>query len=168
MTLLFVSLNKSLSSYTALFNYFVLQERLGLLFLLFVGGYIQLLLLLLKVGVAPFHFWIFRVLNSVYGFNLVWFLTFQKLPFIFVIVQFITGLVLFVFLLGLILCLIQMFLVKNFKNLLILSSTESFNWVILGLVISFFRVLFLFVYYFLLMIFLIPKFDVLLVKGFVG
>ena len=127
MTLLFVGLNKGLISYRSLFNYFVLQESLGLIFLMLRFGYIQLLLLLLKIGVAPLHFWIFRVINSVYGFNLIWFLTFQKLPFLLILLQLLFGHVLLLFLLGLVVCILQILLTKSYKNLLALSSTESFN-----------------------------------------
>lgn len=64
-------LNKGLKSYSGLFNYFVIQESLGLLFLMFSFGLFQLLILMLKIGMAPFHFWVFRVTNSVFGFNLI-------------------------------------------------------------------------------------------------
>nr|ACX85125.1 NADH dehydrogenase subunit 2 [Cooperia oncophora] len=158
MTLLFVMLNKMNMSFNSLFNYFVLQESLGLLFLLLMGN-MQLMVLFLKVGVAPLHFWIFSVTNSVFGFNLMWFLTFQKLPFLFVIVQMVE-VKFFVFLFfGLMLCLLQMLLVKSFKNLLILSSTESFNWILLSYVFSILNVIFIFLYYFFVMVYLIPKFT---------
>lgn len=168
MTLLFVILNKGLMSYRSLFNYFILQESLGLIFLMLSFGYIQLLILLLKIGVAPLHFWIFSVMNGVFGFNLMWFLTFQKLPFLLILLQLIVGSVIFFILLGLLICILQMLLTKSYKNLLILSSTESFNWVVLGFLISFIRVFFLFIYYFMLMVFLIPKFEFLGVKTFLG
>nr|YP_009050207.1 NADH dehydrogenase subunit 2 [Nematodirus spathiger]AGZ64195.1 NADH dehydrogenase subunit 2 [Nematodirus spathiger] len=168
MTLLFVSLNKGLMSYSSLFNYFVLQESLGLLFLLLTMGFFQFIVLLLKIGVSPLHFWIFSVLDGVYGFNLVWFLTFQKMPFLFVMLQFVYGMFVFVFVFGLLVCLFQMLLVKSFKSLLVLSSTESFNWMFLSFIFSFLSVVFLFVYYLVLMIYLIPKFELLNVYSFVG
>nr|YP_009050219.1 NADH dehydrogenase subunit 2 [Nematodirus oiratianus]AGZ64207.1 NADH dehydrogenase subunit 2 [Nematodirus oiratianus] len=168
MTLLFVSLNKGLMSYSSLFNYFVLQESLGLLFLLLSFGFLQFILLLLKIGVSPLHFWIFSVLDGVYGFNLVWFLTFQKMPFLFVMMQFVYNVFVWVFVVGLLVCLLQMLLVKSLKNLLVLSSTESFNWMFLSFVFSFLSVFFLFLYYLVLMVMLIPKFEFLSVYNFVG
>ena len=157
ITLLFVVLNKINISYRTLFNYFVLQESLGLLFLLLSN--LQLIILFLKVGVSPLHFWIFSVTNNVFGFNLMWFLTYQKFPFLLVIMQIIKINYLFFLLFGLLLCLLQMLLIKSFKNLLILSSTESFNWILLSYVFSLLNVFFIFFYYFVLIIILIPKFT---------
>nr|YP_009388745.1 NADH dehydrogenase subunit 2 [Ancylostoma ceylanicum]ARU77170.1 NADH dehydrogenase subunit 2 [Ancylostoma ceylanicum] len=168
MTLLFVMLNKSIKSYSTLFNYFVMQESLGLLFLMFSFGYFQLVILMLKIGMAPFHFWIFSVTNSVFGFNLMWFLTFQKLPFLLIFLQLMVSNLIYLLLIGLFFCLFQMLLVKTYKNLLILSSTESFNWITLGFLMSFINVLVIFVYYFLLMLVVIPKFEIFNVVNFVG
>lgn len=49
-------LNKKVQSYRSLFNYFVMQESLGLIFLMFSFGYMQLIILMFKIGIAPFHF----------------------------------------------------------------------------------------------------------------
>ena len=168
ITLVFVVLNKRVNSYRALFNYFVIQESLGLLFLMFSYGYLQLLIVMFKIGIAPFHFWIFRVTNRVFGFNLMWFLTFQKLPFLLIFLQIITRGVIYLLIFGLLLCLFQILLIKTYKNLLILSSTESFNWITLGFLISFLNVFFIFIYYFLLILIVIPKFEFFNVNNFVG
>lgn len=61
-----------------------------------------------------------------------------------------------------------MLLIKTYKNLLILSSTESFNWITLGFLMSFLNVLFLFIYYFILMLIIIPKFEDINVFNYVG
>nr|YP_009131594.1 NADH dehydrogenase subunit 2 [Strongylus equinus]AJG02960.1 NADH dehydrogenase subunit 2 [Strongylus equinus] len=168
MTLVFVMLNKSINSYSTLFNYFVMQESLGLLFLIFSFGYFQLLILMFKIGMAPFHFWLFSVTNSVYGFNLMWFLTFQKLPFLLIFLQLMVNKLILLLMLGLFMCLFQMLLMKTYKNLLILSSTESFNWITLGFVMSFFNVLMIFMYYMFLMLLIIPKFEMFNVSNFLG
>nr|UDL72603.1 NADH dehydrogenase subunit 2 [Paramacropostrongylus typicus] len=168
MTLVFVALNKSINSYSSLFNYFVMQESLGLVFLMFSYGYFQLLVVMFKIGMAPFHFWIFSVTNGVFGFNLMWFLTFQKLPFLLIFLQMMVSKLVFVLMLGLFFCLFQMLLMKTYKNLLILSSTESFNWITLGFMMSFFNILFIFVYYFVLMVMVIPKFELFNVSNFIG
>nr|YP_009347358.1 NADH dehydrogenase subunit 2 [Nippostrongylus brasiliensis]APU89583.1 NADH dehydrogenase subunit 2 [Nippostrongylus brasiliensis] len=159
MTLLFVMINKMTLSYSSLFNYFIMQEVLGLMFLLLSVSLLQLLVVLIKVGVAPLHFWIFSVLNNVYGFNLMWFLTFQKLPFLVIMIQLMEFYVLILFVVGLMMCLVQMLLLKSYKSLLILSSTESFNWIILGFLMSMFSVFLIFMYYFFLMLYLVPKFE---------
>nr|BAV82680.1 NADH dehydrogenase subunit 2 [Cylicostephanus goldi] len=168
MTLVFVMLNKQTNSFSSLFNYFVMQESLGLLFLMFSFGYLQLLIVMFKIGMAPFHFWIFSVTNGVFGFNLMWFLTFQKLPFLLIFLQMMVAKLVFFLMVGLFFCLFQMLLVKTYKNLLILSSTESFNWITLGFVMSFFNVLFIFLYYFLLMLMVIPKFEMINVSNLIG
>nr|YP_009383822.1 NADH dehydrogenase subunit 2 [Cyathostomum catinatum]ARS44124.1 NADH dehydrogenase subunit 2 [Cyathostomum catinatum] len=168
MTLVFVMLNKQTNSFSSLFNYFVMQESLGLLFLMFSFGYLQLLIVMFKIGMAPFHFWIFSVTNGVFGFNLMWFLTFQKLPFLLIFLQMMVAKLIFFLMVGLFFCLFQMLLVKTYKNLLILSSTESFNWITLGFVMSFFNVLFIFLYYFVLMLMVIPKFEMINVSNLIG
>nr|YP_009498570.1 NADH dehydrogenase subunit 2 [Cyathostomum pateratum]AWK48979.1 NADH dehydrogenase subunit 2 [Cyathostomum pateratum] len=168
MTLVFVMLNKQTNSFSSLFNYFVMQESLGLLFLMFSFGYLQLLIVMFKIGMAPFHFWIFSVTNGVFGFNLMWFLTFQKLPFLLIFLQMMVAKLVFFLMVGLFFCLFQMLLIKTYKNLLILSSTESFNWITLGFVMSFFNVLFIFLYYFVLMLMVIPKFEMINVSNLIG
>nr|YP_011013866.1 NADH dehydrogenase subunit 2 [Cylicocyclus ultrajectinus]WPY71320.1 NADH dehydrogenase subunit 2 [Cylicocyclus ultrajectinus] len=168
MTLVFVMLNKQTTSFSSLFNYFIMQETLGLLFLVFSFGYLQLLMVMIKIGMAPFHFWIFSVTNGVYGFNLMWFLTFQKLPFLLIFLQMMVAKLVLFLMVGLFMCLFQMLLAKTYKNLLVLSSTESFNWITLGFVMSFINVLFLFVYYFILMLTVIPKFEILNVSNTVN
>nr|YP_009128935.1 NADH dehydrogenase subunit 2 [Triodontophorus brevicauda]AJT48005.1 NADH dehydrogenase subunit 2 [Triodontophorus brevicauda] len=168
MTLVFVMLNKRVSSFSSLFNYFVMQESLGLLFLMFSLSYFQLLFVMFKIGMAPFHFWIFSVTNGVFGFNLMWFLTFQKLPFLLIFLQLMISKLIIVLMLGLFFCLFQMLLMKTYKNLLILSSTESFNWITLGFLMSFFNVMFIFLYYFILMVMVIPKFEMLNVNNLIG
>nr|YP_009092004.1 NADH dehydrogenase subunit 2 [Uncinaria sanguinis]AHI51924.1 NADH dehydrogenase subunit 2 [Uncinaria sanguinis] len=168
MTLIFIMLNKKCGSYSSMFNYFIMQESLGLLFLMFSFQYFQLLILMLKIGMAPFHFWVFSVTNNIYGLNLMWFLTFQKLPFLLIYLQLMVSNVLYLLLLGLIFCMLQMLLVKTYKNLLILSSTESFNWITLGFLMSFFNVFIIFFYYFFLMIMVIPNFSFLSLKNFIG
>nr|UDL72615.1 NADH dehydrogenase subunit 2 [Torquenema toraliforme] len=168
MTLVFVALNKSINSYSSLFNYFVMQESLGLIFLMFSIGYFQIMIVMFKIGMAPFHFWIFSVTNSVVGFNLMWFLTFQKLPFLLIFLQMMVGKLIFLLMIGLMFCLFQMLLMKTYKNLLVLSSTESFNWITLGFMMSFLNILFIFLYYCVLMIMIIPKFEMLNINNFIG
>nr|YP_009312578.1 NADH dehydrogenase subunit 2 [Contracaecum ogmorhini sensu lato South Africa]AOV63340.1 NADH dehydrogenase subunit 2 [Contracaecum ogmorhini sensu lato South Africa] len=159
MTVVFVILSKNLGSYVSVFNYFVIQESLGLFFLVFNFFLIQFFIVMLKIGVAPFHFWVFSVTSSVYNWLLMWFLTFQKLPFLPVLVQLFSFKVLFLFLFGILVCYFQLFLIKSYKNMLIISSTESFNWVVLTCFLSIVNVLYLFFYYVLLMVFLMPSFS---------
>jgi hypothetical protein len=56
MTLLFIILNKEKGGYISNFNYFIIQEVLGLVFLIFRRSFIVFFVILIKIGVAPFHF----------------------------------------------------------------------------------------------------------------
>nr|YP_009162027.1 NADH dehydrogenase subunit 2 [Litoditis aff. marina PmIV]AKS28877.1 NADH dehydrogenase subunit 2 [Litoditis aff. marina PmIV] len=159
MTILFTLLNKSNKSYSSVFNYFIIQESLGLLFLVFSGSMLQFFIVLMKIGVAPLHFWIFNVTNNIINYSLMWFLTFQKLPFLVILLQMFWLNSFYLLMFGLLICYLQMFIMKSYKNLIIISSTESFNWIILGLFFSVLNSLYLFIYYFVLMAMLISKFT---------
>uniref|UniRef100_A0A0K0EU18 NADH-ubiquinone oxidoreductase chain 2 (projected from Caenorhabditis elegans ortholog nduo-2) n=1 Tax=Strongyloides venezuelensis TaxID=75913 RepID=A0A0K0EU18_STRVS len=65
ITLVFISINKG--SVSRMVNYFIIQEILGFTFLLVSVSWVQLVILLIKVGVAPFHFWVFSVTNGLRG-----------------------------------------------------------------------------------------------------
>nr|BAV78666.1 NADH dehydrogenase subunit 2 [Steinernema kushidai] len=158
MTLIFVFLNKSLYCYSSLLNYFIIQEVLGLFFLVFSTSLLQFLVLLMKVGVSPLHFWIFSITNSLYGWGILWFLTFQKMPFFPVIMSILSSNYFLLILIGIIFCYLQLLTMKNYKNLVIISSTESFNWIVLVGFFSLVNSYFLFVYYIFLMIFILPYF----------
>lgn len=155
---MFVTINKKIKRYSTMINYFIIQESLGLMFLLLTFYYIQLIILIIKIGVAPLHFWIFRVTNNVNGINLMWFLTFQKLPFFFVLLQILINYILMFLLMGVLLCIIQMLVTKSFKNLIILSSTESFNWILIRWIFMFVNSIYVFLYYLIFMLYLINNY----------
>lgn len=159
MTILFVLLNKRNKSYRRIFNYFIIQESLGLLFLIFSSGIFQFFVVLMKIGVAPLHFWVFNVANNIFNYSLIWFLTFQKLPFLVILLQMFFVGAFYILILGLLFCYLQMFVMKSYKNLMIISSTESFNWIILGIFVSFLNSFYLFLYYFILIVILIRNFN---------
>lgn len=143
----FFYLLKSFRSYLTLINYFVIQEVLGLLFILLYFYNLQFLFLILKVGVSPFHFWVLLVGFFLEGLNFFWFITFQKLPFIPVIYFFFLNSLFFLFL-GFLFCYIQIFLFKYFKLFLIVSSLERFNWILLNIFFRGLNFFFIFFYYF--------------------
>nr|BAV82742.1 NADH dehydrogenase subunit 2 [Haemonchus placei] len=155
MTLMFITINKKMNSYSTMINYFIMQESLGLMFLLLTYYYFQLMILMMKIGVAPLHFWIFSVTNGINGLNLMWFLTFQKLPFFFVMMQMMINYMLMFLFVGVFLCMMQMLVMKSFKNLMILSSTESFNWILMSWIFLMINALFMFIYYLIFMFYLI-------------
>nr|YP_009642621.1 NADH dehydrogenase subunit 2 [Heterakis dispar]QCI56228.1 NADH dehydrogenase subunit 2 [Heterakis dispar] len=158
MTMVFLFVMKLAGGSAGIVNYFVVQESLGLFFLVFSGSILQFLFVMMKIGVAPLHFWIFSVTNGLGNWSLMWFLTFQKLPFFSVLIL-LSGLeFVFLILFGVFLCYAQIFVTKSYKNLFVLSSTESFNWILLLSFVSLLSVLYLFLYYFVVMVLLIVCF----------
>lgn len=67
ITLIFSFLGKESVRCVGVLNYFVIQESLGLFFLVFRVRILQFLVVMIKVGVAPLHFWLFRVTNDLLG-----------------------------------------------------------------------------------------------------
>lgn len=128
-------------------NYFVIQEVLGLLFILLYFYNIQFIFLILKIGVSPFHFWVLLVGFLLEGLNFFWFITFQKLPFIPVLYYFFLSSIIFLFF-GFLFCYIQIFIFKYTKLLLIISSLESFNWILVNIFFRGLNFFFVFFYYF--------------------
>lgn len=155
ITLSFVFLHKVQGDFSNSLNYFIIQEFLGFLFLICLGLTIQLLIFFIKVGVSPLHFWIFSVLRNVENYLLIWFLTVQKLPFLPVILYLIKFIFFFLIILGILFCYFHLFIMKNYKFILTLSSTESFNWIVIGLIIGIWGFFFIRIYYFINIILLI-------------
>lgn len=158
MTMIFIFLNKNNFSFSSLVNYFIIQEFLGLVFLIFNFSILQYFIILFKLGVAPFHFWIFSIINNINGFGVVWFLTFQKLPFIPVFFYFFSFSFFYFLLFGVIFCCLQIFICKSYKGILVISSTESFNWILIICSFSIFSSLF-FVFYYFFFLFFVLKYN---------
>lgn len=70
ITVIFVCLSKGIAVYAGVLNYFVIQESLGLFFLVFNAFLLQFFIVMMKIGVAPLHFWVFSVTNSLYDWLL--------------------------------------------------------------------------------------------------
>uniref|UniRef100_A0A1I9VY15 NADH dehydrogenase subunit 2 n=1 Tax=Onchocerca ochengi TaxID=42157 RepID=A0A1I9VY15_ONCOC len=138
-----------------LVNYYVIQEVCGYYFLVFDGWKLQFLLLMLKSGSSPFHFWLFSVLGGLDKWFILWFLTLQKLPYFVVLVNF-CGDFFFLFLFfGMIFCYFQFFLLRSYRDLLVVGSAESFNWLLLLGIFSFNEVFVLFFFYYFVMFFVV-------------
>nr|AGI96034.1 NADH dehydrogenase subunit 2 [Ascaridia sp. GHL-2013] len=115
MTMVFLLVMKFSSGSGGMINYFVIQESLGLFFLIFSGSVLQFMIVMMKVGVSPLHFWVFSVVNDLSNWGLMWFLTFQKLPFfsVLVLLSCLDFVCLFVF--GIVLCCLFVLVVKSYK-----------------------------------------------------
>lgn len=158
--LIFIFICKGNGNFVSIVNYFVFQECLGLLFLFLTSNVMQGLVVMSKIGLLPLHYWLFVVVGGLKSWLLMWFLTFQKLPFIGILMVIFVGELLFFLVFGFFIGYFQLFLVKDYKFMLIINSAESFNWILLGYIYSFFNGLVLFLYYFFLSLFLIPVFGV--------
>lgn len=113
-----------------IYNYFVFQEALGLLFLMGFGVSRPSLLILAKLGFSPFHAWGFYLLDYLRGQILVWFLVYQKLrvlPALLSILYPLNFLVLF----GLFVLYRQVLGLTSLKRLVFVSSVESSGWLLL-------------------------------------
>ena len=84
---MFIFLIKSEGKIKNLLNYFILQEVLGLFFVFLKNFVFQILIILIKVGVRPLHFWIFSVVVGLRINLIFWFLTFQKLVYLSILIN---------------------------------------------------------------------------------
>nr|QXT44859.1 NADH dehydrogenase subunit 2 [Crassicauda sp. Ningbo-2019]WHL46730.1 NADH dehydrogenase subunit 2 [Crassicauda magna] len=158
-TFIFVIYLKSYVDVYCLVNYYLIQELCGYFFLIFSNFYCQILLLMVKAGVAPFHFWLFSVTSRLISWFLMWFLVLQKMPYFPVIFNFCGMELFFIIFLGLFFCYLNNFFCRDASNMLVIFSTESFNWLLLFSLFSFGSVYFFFLYYYFIMIFIIPFFS---------
>lgn len=158
MDLVFIYVCKR-GSFSSVLNYYVLQECLGLIFLLLCGRCLQSVVVMVKIGLVPFHYWLYVVVGGLKYWMLMWFLTFQKLPFMGVLMIVMNNYLFWLLLVGFVICYFQLLMVKNYKFILVLSSTESFNWILFGYIFSFFRGLIIFIYYLGLRVYIIPLFN---------
>nr|YP_010618325.1 NADH dehydrogenase subunit 2 [Camallanus lacustris]WAX01715.1 NADH dehydrogenase subunit 2 [Camallanus lacustris] len=115
-------------NYSSVLNYFLVQEVCGFLFL--VCSSYQVVFLLVKMGVSPFHFWVFMVCKDLDMILLSWFLSMQKLPYVLVYMVLSSSLFLFILFFGVMVCHFQYFFLSDMVSAVLVSSTESFNWVL--------------------------------------
>lgn len=118
------------SSMMGMIYYFVVQELLGLFFVLCLRESLIFLSLLIKGGFSPFHFWIMKL--SIFSKNaLVWFLTLQKTAYYLILPFFISWFYLiFLFFMSLIPLFQAFFVLKN-NLLLFLILTSRGNYILL-------------------------------------
>lgn len=159
ITLIFIVLRKIHNRISGILNYFVIQESLGLFFLLITIPAVQFLIVLIKVGVSPLHFWIFSIVDNLSGILVIWFLTFQKLPFLPVLIYLLNLSCILLILSGIFLCFLQIFFLKGYKDIVVLASTESFSWVLATRFFAGFNLFILLFYYMFVLIFFLPFFT---------
>nr|WAX01701.1 NADH dehydrogenase subunit 2 [Philometra sp. HZ-2022] len=129
----FIWMSKVEGSMAGMVNYFIIQESGGLIFLFFSGSVLQFLMLLVMSGVAPLHFWIFSVGLDLKGIMLVWFLLVQKLPFLPIIAAIYEFVYFYILIFGLLVCHLQYLVLSSDAKMIMISSTESFSWLVVML-----------------------------------
>jgi hypothetical protein len=123
-----------------------LQEVRGLFFLFLKNFNFQLIIIFLKIGVSPLHFWVFSILIGL-RINLVfWFLTFQKLVYFSILVSWSLNFIYFFFL-GIFVCFIQVIFLFDFLKVFIINLTERINWILLFFIRSLNESFILIIYY---------------------
>lgn len=104
-------------------------------------------MLIVKIAIAPFHFWIVNTLHSLQGWAFSWVLTFQKLPGAIILTQMIDNITYYLLLLGSVLCSLQMIIVSKPKSVILFSTTVTTRWVLLTSFDVFMNLIFLFIYF---------------------
>jgi hypothetical protein len=149
LTIVFIFLIKSEEKILNIVNYFIIQEVRGLIFLFLKGFLVQIRVIFLKVGVSPIHFWVFSILSGL-RFNLIfWFLTFQKLVYLSILINWGFSFIYFLFF-GILICFFQVLFLFDFLKIFVISLTERLNWILVFFINRFFESLFLVVYYLIL------------------
>ena len=69
--LVFIFICKGEGSFSSVLNYYVFQECLGLLFLVFIFNFLQSIIVMRKIGLLPFHYWLFVVVGGLKSWLLV-------------------------------------------------------------------------------------------------
>nr|YP_010618319.1 NADH dehydrogenase subunit 2 [Clavinema parasiluri]WAX01697.1 NADH dehydrogenase subunit 2 [Clavinema parasiluri] len=165
---IFIWMCKFYGSLVGMVNYFVVQEGAGLLFLFFSGSVVQFFSLMVKSGLSPFHFWIFSVGLDLKSYMMMWFLVVQKLPFIPVILGVFDFCYFLILILGLLVCHFQYLVLNSDSSMLMISSTESFGWLVLILCWSYYSFILMVCVYMLMMVVVVGVLGGLGLSGNLG
>jgi len=132
-------------------KYFVIQEvaslTIGVMILFSLPVIIVMVIVIIKVALAPFHFWVIGALQSLNGWPFSWVITFQKLPGMLILTQIVDlkGFVLLA--LGRVLCALQMIATVKPKTIILLSTTVTSSWVVMTMFDGVFNLVFLRAYF---------------------
>lgn len=148
-------------SYNIIYYFFIQSLGSVVFFLSFRGLFENLinfsdwvicLSLSIKMGIFPFHFWVYKFGSASNVLHLFLLLTIQKLPLFFLLKNFYSQIILNLLFVSLILGSLLIFLSNKFKDLVISSSIYSRIWFYIFLLYSNFIFLFRFLFYRLAMI----------------
>jgi len=133
-----------------IFNYFLLQEYLGLHYVLRVSSFIIFLVLIIKGGISPFLFWVFIMVDSLDGLLFSIFVSFQKV-YPLSLVLFLQGIIEKIFLLLRVFVVLLLYWINySYKFLFVLSRGESLSWSVLFLQRNIERWFLLLLYFYLI------------------
>lgn len=127
-----------------------------MIFIFFNRVKIQALVIIIKLGIRPLHFWILSILNGLTLYLVFWFFTLQKLVYLGVLIVFYSNLFFFL-IIGIFLCFIQIVFLFDYLKIILINLTERLNWL---LIFIFFRTtdgVFVVFYYLVLLFFLLRK-----------
>jgi len=124
----------------------LLQEAVSFILLFNLRRILQIILVFIKIGASPFHFWIFYFTAFLWGFSFLWFFIYSKIIYL-PLILFLGAPQFFLFL-GLFVVYLQILKNSRIINLLIFTSLESFNWNFLLLRHFFLSFMFLILFYF--------------------
>jgi len=148
---MFLTIIKGINESYRLVKYFIIQEAasltMGVLILFSISLLIINIMIIIKIAIAPFHFWILNTLQSLQGWSFSWVLTFQKLPGLAIITQIIDNITYFIVLAGSVLCSVQIILTAKPKSIILFSTTVTSSWVILTSPDVFLNLVFLIIYF---------------------
>lgn len=151
VTLVFLTIIKGTNESYSIVKYFIVQEAarltMGVLILFGISLLIINIMIIIKIAIAPFHFWILNTLHSLQGWSFRWVLTFQKLPGLAILTQIIDNITYFLVLAGRVLCSIQIILTVKPKAIILFSTTVTSGWVILTSSDIFLNLIFLITYF---------------------
>nr|AOW68744.1 NADH dehydrogenase subunit 2 [Plectus acuminatus] len=119
---------------SSLLKYFVIQEFAGMILgLLLLAGYQGMLiniLLMIKLAVAPFHFWLITAIEHMSDLAFSWATTFQKLPAALMLLQLMNPSTMSLLALGTMYSVLHLFTMTTAKGIILVSSTTTIGWIL--------------------------------------
>lgn len=117
-----------------LLKYFIIQEFAGIILgLLLLAGYQGILiniLLIIKLAVAPFHFWLITAIEHIRDLAFSWATTLQKLPAALILIQLMNPSTISLLALGTIYSVLHLFTITTAKGIILVSSTTTIGWIL--------------------------------------
>lgn len=151
VTLIFLTAVKTNFESYRIVKYFIVQETAGLTIGVIILFSMPILLIgiiiIIKLAIAPFHFWVVTALQSLQGWPFRWVVTFQKLPGTLMLTQILDAKRFVLLVIGRILCSIQMMITFKPKTIILLSTTVTSRWVIITIFDSIFNLVFISAYF---------------------